>query len=81
MARETLHIVQSFNPGARGSLRADPPVQLPSADRARRMAEKLSASKLGVVAFSATGDADAGDFDDRPAIHFKAGRLPIEFDD
>jgi hypothetical protein len=45
------------------------------------MAERLSATKLGVVAFSTSGDAELGEFDDQPTILFKAGQLPAAFED
>jgi len=51
MARETVFIVQSFGPGRGKSLKADQAVPCKSADAARRMAERLAATKLGVVAF------------------------------
>lgn len=79
MARETIHIVQSFVSG-KGGLRPEPAVQFPSAERARREAEKLASTKLGVVAFSTGGDAETGDFDEQPAILFRAGRLPEQFE-
>jgi hypothetical protein len=44
------------------------------------MAEKLAATKLGVVAFSTSGDPELGEFDDQPTILFKAGQLPDTFD-
>jgi len=37
-------------------------------------------SKLGVVAFSATGDPEMGDYDDEPTVIFRNGRLPPAFD-
>lgn len=79
MARETLHIVQAFA-AARGGLRADPAQQFPTAERARREAAKLAATKLGVVAFSSSGDAETGEFDDQPVILFRAGKLPEQFE-
>ena len=81
MARETVFIVQSFCAGRGKSLKAEQAVPCKSADAARRMAERLSATKLGVVAFSNSGDAELGDFDDQPVILFKAGELPATFDD
>ena len=45
------------------------------------MAERLSSTKLGVVAFSTSGDAELGEFDDQPTILFKAGQLPAIFED
>lgn len=81
MARETFFVVQSFIAGRGKALKPDPAVPCKSADAARRMAERLSASKLGVVAFSTSGDAELGEFDDQPAILFKAGQLPAAFED
>jgi hypothetical protein len=37
-------------------------------------------TKLGVVAFSTSGDAELGEFDDQPTILFKAGQLPDAFE-
>jgi len=81
MARETVFIVQSFGAGRGKALKADRAVPCKSADAARRMAERLSETKLGVVAYSTSGDAELGDFDDRPTIFFKAGQLPATFED
>lgn len=81
MARETAFIVQSFGPGRGDALKADKQVPCKTADAARRMAERLSATKLGVVAFAMSGDAELGEFDDQPTILFRAGRLPDSFDD
>ena len=52
-----------------------------SADAARRMAERLAPDKAGVVAFSASGDAELGEFDDQPVVLFKAGRLLPPYDE
>jgi len=41
----------------------------------------LAPAKTGVVAFSSTGDAELGDYDEEPAIIFKAGQLPAHFED
>jgi hypothetical protein len=79
MARETAFIVQSFDIGRGSALKADRQIPCKSADAARRMAERLAATKLGVVAFSTSGDAELGEFDDQPTILFKAGRLPDAF--
>jgi hypothetical protein len=81
VARETAYIVQSFSAGRGKALKAEPPVPCKSADAARRMAERLATTKLGVVAFSSSGDAELGDFDDQPIILFKAGQLPATFDE
>ena len=81
MARETLYIVQSYSAGRGNRLKADPPVPCKSAETALRSAERLADGKLGVVAFSSSGDAEMGDYDDEPVIIFKTGRLPAQFED
>jgi hypothetical protein len=64
MVRETSYFVQSFNAGKGGNLKADAPIACKSATGAVRTAERLALSKLGVVAFSSTGDPEMGDYDD-----------------
>ena len=81
MAQETVFIVQSYCAGRGSSLKAEQAASCKSAEAACRMAERLSTTKLGVVAFSTSGDAELGDFDDQPVILFKAGRLPVIFGD
>jgi hypothetical protein len=81
VARETLYIVQSYSAGRGNRLKADQPVPCKSAETALRSAERLADSKLGVVAFSSSGDAEMGDYDDEPVIIFKTGRLPAQFED
>ena len=80
MARETVHIVQAYVAGRGNRLKADTPVPCKSAEAARRMAERLAETKLGVVAFSSSGDQELGEYDDEPVIIFKTGRLPEQFD-
>ncbi len=66
MARETIYFVQSFNAGRGSNLKADAPIPCKSATAAVRTAERLAPSKLGVVAFSSTGDPEMSDYDDEP---------------
>ncbi|TMJ46205.1 MAG: hypothetical protein E6G85_31900 [Alphaproteobacteria bacterium] len=80
MARETIYFVQSFNAGKSGSLKADAPMACKSATGAVRTAERLAVSKLGVVAFSSTGDPEMGDYDDEPTVIFRNGQFPSVFD-
>jgi hypothetical protein len=80
MARETIFLVQAFIAKGR-ALRAETPTACKSADAARRMAEKLAVRKAGVVAFSTTGDAELGEYDDEPTVFFKTGLLPPQFQD
>lgn len=81
MARETIYLVQTFKAGKGLRLDADTPVKCRSLETARRMAEALVPTKAGVVAFSSSGDAELGDYDDEPVIIFKAGRLPSAFEE
>jgi hypothetical protein len=80
MARETIYLVQAFNAAKGVRLSPDTPIRCKSSASARRTAERL-APKAGVVAFSTSGDAELGDYDDEPAIIFKLGRLPPPFEE
>ena len=81
MARETTYLVQAFVAGRGSGLKAEKAVACKSGEAACRMAERMAASKLGVVAFSTTGDAESGDYDEEPTILFKAGRLSAQFEE
>jgi hypothetical protein len=80
MARETVYIVQTYIAGSGNRLRADTPLPCKSAEVARKKAERLAPTKLGVVAFSSSGDQALGDYDDEPVVFFKAGRSPELFE-
>jgi len=80
MAQETVYVVQSFRAGRGTRLVADPSVACKSELTARRTAERLAQSKIGVIAWSRTGDAELGDFDEEPVILFRAGRIPAELE-
>jgi hypothetical protein len=80
MARETVYLVQTFAEGKGQSLKSDAPIPCKSAEGARRTAERLAVSKAGVVAFSSSGDAETGDYDDEPTVFFRMGRLPAAFE-
>jgi hypothetical protein len=81
MARETVHLVQAFIAGRGSALKSEQAMVCKSAEEARRRAERLSPLRLGVVAFSASADAELGDYDEHPVILFKSGRLPPPFDE
>jgi len=81
VAIQTVHLVQAFIAGKGQALKAEQTLVCTSAEEARRKAERLSTLRLGVVAFSATADADMGDYDENPVILFRAGRLPPPFDE
>jgi hypothetical protein len=79
LARLTTYLVQAFRPGKGNRLKADNPIACRSADAALRTAERLALTCPAVVAFSTTGDAETGDYDDEPVVIFKAGPLPAPF--
>jgi hypothetical protein len=81
MARETIFLVQAYRPGRGARLNADTPIRCKSLEAAQKTAERLAIAKAGVVAFSTSGDADLGEYDEEPVIIFKAGRLPAQFQD
>ena len=80
MARETIYFVQAFKAGRGQSLQADAAISCKSVEGARRTAERLTPNSAGVVAFSATGDAETGDYDEQPSVFYRAGRLPAAFE-
>jgi hypothetical protein len=59
---------ESFLAGRGTRLLADPSVACKSELRARRTAEGLRQSRVGVIAWSRTGDAELGDFDEEPVV-------------
>jgi hypothetical protein len=81
MTRETIYLVQVFDLGKGNRLTPGAPIRCRSSETALRRAELLAATKAGVVAFSTSGDAELGDYDESPTIIFKAGRLPTAFED
>jgi hypothetical protein len=80
VARGTTYFVQAFNAGKGGNLKAGAAIACKSANGALRTAERLALSKLGVVAFSSTGDPEMGDYDDEPTVIFRNGQFPSAFD-
>lgn len=80
MARETSFFVQAFIAGRGGSLKADAPIACKTTTGAVQKAERLALSKLGVVAFSSSGDPEMGDYDDEPTVIFRAGQFPSAYD-
>jgi len=80
MTRETVFVVQGYIAGKGNRLKAEPPIPCKSADTARRKAEGLSQTRLGVVAFASSADLELGEYDDQPVVIFKAGQLPEQFE-
>jgi hypothetical protein len=80
MASETTFLVQAFKISKGEHLKASSPITCRSAQGARRTAERLALSNVGVVPFSMTSESDTGDYDDQPKVFFRTGQLPTEFD-
>jgi len=82
MVGVTSYFVQAFAAGTSWgqTLKADAPIACKTEAGALRTAERLALSKLGVVAFSSTGDPEMGDYDDEPAVIFRQGQIPSDFD-
>lgn len=78
MSRETVYLVQGFT--QKGSLlKAQQPIKCKNEEAARRSAERLGETHAGAVAFSTSGDADLGDYDDEPVIILVVGKIPEGF--
>src|SRR5205814_8374189 len=58
MTRVTAYLLQTFNDSKCKGVKPSPPVASKSADVARRTAERLSLTHLGVIAFSITSDPE-----------------------
>jgi hypothetical protein len=80
MPQQTHYLVQAFTAGRGLALKAERAIPCKSAEAAQRMAERMAPTKLGIVAFSTSGDAELGDYEDQPVVLFKAGRLPDQFE-
>ena len=78
MARETMYFVQGFTE-RRGALTAAAPTRCKDEAAARRALAHLGATAAGAVAFSSSGDAELGDFDDEPVILAVVGIVPEHF--
>lgn len=78
MARETMYFVQGFSEH-RGALKAAAPTRCKDEAAARRAVVNLGATGVGAVAFSSSGDAELGDFDDEPVILSIVGIVPENF--
>lgn len=73
-SRVTHYVVQSYRKVGR-KLVPDEPRVVKDEQECRRAAEATAARRPAVIAFSRTGDADTGDFDD-PVILETHGDVP-----
>lgn len=60
----TYFVVQSFEQARKGTIFANEPIQAHDEIHAVRLAERLAATKAGVIAFRRTGDPATGDYED-----------------
>jgi hypothetical protein len=81
VTRQTQFIVQAFIAGKGAALKAERPILCKSSEDALRRAMNIARSKLGVVAYSTSGDADLGEYDEQPTTLFKSGRVPPLFEE
>lgn len=77
VGRVTYYVIQSFSATEDGPW-PDEAVEAPNATAARARARELSVTKVGVVAFSRTGDPTTGEFDDA-VILCQFGEVPDNF--
>lgn len=63
-ATTTMHVVLGFRRNRKGKKEADQPFQAASAESAKRKAQRYAEAGGGGVAFSRTGDARMGDWQD-----------------
>jgi len=80
MPKQTTYLVQAFTAGCGLALNAERAIPCKSAEAAQRLAERMAPTKLGIVAFSTSANAELGEYDDEPIILFKMGRLPEQFE-
>lgn len=78
MGWTTWFVVQPFEATKRGIVPCDP-IEVLSADCARKLAERLS-DKGGALAFSRSGDMDVGDYEDAVMLG-QWGELPPHVED
>ena len=71
----TYFVVQSYEKTAKGALAAATPIQVQDEQHAMRLAEKLSKTNAGVIAFSRSGDPASGEYEDARVL-CSYGSLP-----
>lgn len=79
MAAVTYYVALPFGMSDEGDLIAGAPVECQSANAARMMAVRLSATNAGAIAFSRTGDPSEGEFEPAKIID-RFGDTPNEVD-
>jgi len=61
MTKKTFYVVQPFEAGKRGKVKAGTPMEVRNASDAERVAKRMSLVKLGAIAFSTEVETESGD--------------------
>lgn len=81
MAIATQYVVQAYTKIKGGKLAADTPFIAKDVSHARRTAERMAQGKPMVIAFTNTGDAETGDYEEPKLIFAHGENLPAEIDE
>lgn len=77
MAKKTFYVVQPFELGKHGALKAGAAMEVRTAADAERVARRMAIVKAGAVAFSREVDPDSDDADP-PVLIASFGQVPDE---
>ncbi|MDF2809354.1 MAG: hypothetical protein K0S56_385 [Microvirga sp.] len=75
MTKKTFYVVQPFEAGKRGRIKAGIPMEVRSAEDAERVAKRLSLVKAGAIAFSTEVEPESGDAEP-PVLIASYGEVP-----
>jgi len=75
MTKKTFYVVQPFEAGKRGKMKAGIPMEVRSAADADRVAKRMSMVKLGAIAFSTEVEPESGDAEP-PVLIASYGEVP-----
>ncbi|MFG1260070.1 hypothetical protein V5F79_22340 [Xanthobacter flavus] len=75
MAKKTFYVVQPYELGKRGVLKAGVPMEVRTAGDAMRVAKRMALVKAGAVAFSRAVDPETEDSDE-PVLIGSFGAVP-----
>lgn len=75
MAKKTFYVVQPYELGKRGALKAGVPLEVRTADDAMRVAKRMALVKAGAVAFSRAVDPETEDAEE-PVLIASFGAVP-----
>ncbi|MCS0496325.1 hypothetical protein NVS89_14565 [Ancylobacter sp. MQZ15Z-1] len=75
MTKKTYFVVQPFEAGKRGAIKAGIPMEVRSAEDAERVAKRLSLVKAGAIAFATDVEQESGEADP-PVLIASFGEVP-----